>query len=793
MRKYLVSVYLAVLIPMIITAQENNLKREFRAAWVASVANLDWPTRVGLSSEEQKQQLINIYEDLKEVNMNAVVLQIRPECDALYDSPYDPWSYWLTGQQGKAPDPYYDPLEFAVEEAHKRGIELHAWFNPYRVTRSVSGTYPQDEKHVSNQHPEWVLQVSNLEFLDPGIPMVRKYVTDVVMDVVNRYDIDGIHFDDYFYPYEGITNQDNESWNLYRGDFTNKDDWRRNNVNELLRMINDSLQVVEPFVKFGMSPFGIWKSGVPSGISGLSGYSAIYCDAIAWLQERSIDYLTPQCYWQIGGAQDYIRLTNWWADSVSANERHLYPGQALYRQENWDANEIPRQIRHNRDNPNIQGSVLFRALNLRDNPKGVTDSLIIDLNKNIALTPVMEWKDLTPPNPPSNLRLERIAGTATTGLVWDKSEVPEDDPGRFFTIYSFNSENAGEEQIADPANIVELIGETSYVPQSSAANEGPFYFAVSALDRNSNESTLSNLTELTSPSTPLLAAPADDAVNQYDSTLLTWSYTAGAGEYSIQVSVDSNFTDNIIEESGITDSTYLVTGMTGQQTYYWRVKSGNIAGESDYSAAWSFTTGFPLATSLIYPTNETTDIIEKPEFKWNSVEGAEHYRLQVVRSILSWSEELIILDVDNIMDTVYTDEEVLQLGEFYSWRVMAANEFGYSEPSQIFKFQVNTISAVESENSELPVEYSLYQNYPNPFNPSTRIMFDLPESGFTTLRVYNLLGQEIAVLVQEQLNAGKYSVTFEAASFGRQLPSGIYIYRLNSGNKLFTRKMMLVK
>ncbi|PKL90422.1 MAG: hypothetical protein CVV23_00795 [Ignavibacteriae bacterium HGW-Ignavibacteriae-2] len=781
---------LTILISSFYLQGQNQLpKREFRAAWIATVTNLDWPTTVNLSTDVQKSQLVSLLDMLKSVNMNAAVFQIRSECDAMYESPYDPWSFWLTGQQGKAPSPYYDPLSFAVEEAHKRGIELHAWFNPYRVTRTV-GSYGQDSKHVSQKHPEWVLRVNNLQFLDPGIPMVREYVRDVVMDVVNRYDIDGIHFDDYFYPYEGITNQDDASWAAYNRGFNNRSDWRRDNVNLLLKMINDSLQIVRPEVKFGMSPFGIWKSGTPSGIVGLSAYHDIYCDAIAWLHERSIDYLTPQCYWPFGGGQDYKSLTNWWADSVAANERHFYPGQALYRQVNWGVNEMPNQIRHNRGNDKILGSVMFRALNLKDNPKGFTDSLKTNLYKYVSIPPVMEWKGTEAPNAPINLRLERIASTAVTGLVWDKPEVAADgDSGRFYVVYLSDDQNFGEEIISNSANIAELTGKTSFIPENKTGHTGEYYFTVTALDRNNNESSTSNVVELTAPSTPLLAYPGNEELNQKDTTLLTWNYAQYASSYTLQVAKDSLFNTIFISKENLQDSTYKLTGMFGQEKYYWRISAKNIVGQSEYSDTWSFTTGFPIATTLVYPPNQTVNVPEYPEFKWNSVKNADSYRLQVVKSVISWSDNLIILDVKDILDTTYTNPEQFKLGEYYSWRVMAGNDYGYSSPSPIFKFQINTVSGIDEEGFNLPVAYNLYQNYPNPFNPVTQITFDIPEDGFTSLKIFNSLGQQVGQLINKNLTAGKYSFEFNA----NNLPTGIYIYSLNSNNNRFTKKMVLIK
>ena len=236
-------------------------KREFRSVWIASVTNIDWPSNKNLTPSAQRTEYINILNKHKLNGLNAVVTQIRPSCDAFYQSAIETWSEWLTGTQGVAPNPFYDPLIFTIDETHKRGMEFHAWFNPYRAvlnknTSSISPT------HVSVVHPDWVREYGNLKLLDPGLPQVRNYVASVIMDVVRRYDIDGVHFDDYFYPYPqtGVTFQDSATFANYPNGFTNKDDWRRNNINLLIQMLSDSIKAVKPHVKFGIGPFGIWRN-----------------------------------------------------------------------------------------------------------------------------------------------------------------------------------------------------------------------------------------------------------------------------------------------------------------------------------------------------------------------------------------------------------------------------------------------------------------------------------------------------------------------------------------------------
>jgi uncharacterized lipoprotein YddW (UPF0748 family) len=468
-------------------------KHEFRGAWIATVTNLDWPKTTNV--EAQQAALVRMLDQFKATGINAVFFQIRPEADALYDSDIEPWSRWLTGQQGRAPNPYYDPLTFAIEEAHKRGLELHAWFNPYRLQRQV-GSYTLDPQHIAVRHPEWTFTVNTYQQLDPGLPQVRDYVLEVIMDVVRRYDIDGVHFDDYFYPYppNQITNQDDATFAEHHRGFTNRGDWRRDNVNLLVRMVHDSLQTVRPEIKFGISPFGIWRNGVPNGIIGLDAYNVIFADAVAWHQEQIIDYNIPQLYWGFGGGQDFATLAPWW-ESVR-NDRHLYPGLGLYKADSrtfsgtlYTADVVPRQVRFNREYEGIEGSVFFRAQNITDfNSLGIRDTLQNDLYRYPALTPVMDWKDTTPPPAPESFGYEWHGEVVT--LHWNPVvATPGEADARFYAVYRVQSAEEPDfaAAMADPANLLTVTGQTYVVDWPSVADE-PYYYVVTSVSHNSIES-----------------------------------------------------------------------------------------------------------------------------------------------------------------------------------------------------------------------------------------------------------------------------------------------------------------
>jgi uncharacterized lipoprotein YddW (UPF0748 family) len=312
--------------------------REFRAAWVATVANIDWPSKPGLPVDEQQAEALRILDRLVALGMNAVVFQVRPQADALYESKLEPWSYFLTGRQGQAPEPFYDPLEFWIDEAHARGLLLHAWFNPYRANHP-SHKGPLSPDSLVEKRPELVVKLGNQGYwwMDPALPAVQEHSLAVVMDVVTRYDVDGVHFDDYFYPYasyhDGEDFPDQASYDAYRkaGGKLERGDWRRAAVDGFIEKLYRRIRAQKKPVEFGISPFGIWRPGHPDGIQGLDQYEALYADAKRWLNEGWVDYFTPQLYWPIAQIpQSFPVLLGWWDDQNTAR-RHLWPGTSIGR------------------------------------------------------------------------------------------------------------------------------------------------------------------------------------------------------------------------------------------------------------------------------------------------------------------------------------------------------------------------------------------------------------------------------------------------------------------------------
>lgn len=307
------------------------INREFRGVWIASVANINWPSRNNLSVDQQKAEAIGMLDMLQENNFNAVIFQVRPSADALYTSELEPWSYFLTGKTGEPPYPNYDPLQFWIEEAHKRGLELHVWLNPYRAHHSNGGSVSSHS--MVNKLADCTVRLKNgMYWFDPANPKTQGHVSNVVKDIVKRYDIDAVHFDDYFYPYatynRGADFPDNTMWNEYlkSGGTLSRADWRRDNVNRFVERIYKEIHAEKNHVKFGISPFGIWKPGYPAGIVGSSQYDELYADAKLWLNKGWVDYFSPQLYWPIESkGQGFAALLNWWKSENTMN-RHLWPG-----------------------------------------------------------------------------------------------------------------------------------------------------------------------------------------------------------------------------------------------------------------------------------------------------------------------------------------------------------------------------------------------------------------------------------------------------------------------------------
>lgn len=512
-------------------------KREFRGVWIASVANIDWPSRPDLTNEKQRQEFRTLLNEHKKYGINAVIVQVRPSADAFYRSAFEPWSEWLTGQKGKAPDPEYDPLTFMVEEAHERGMEFHAWLNPYRAIFDTKRFY-NDSTHIvldslcqimnemaesdsANtsgrlsaaeyaqltsllnldttllvyKHPDWFLQYGNKIYFDPGIPAVQQHIANVIRDMISHYDVDAIHMDDYFYPYRiaGVEFPDSLSFRKYGSQFSrqDKDDWRRENVNTIVRMIHETIRNTKPYVKFGISPFGVWRNASKDSMgsdtqAGQTNYDDLFADVLKWQKEKWIDYVIPQIYWYRGfKVADYNILAKWWNDHSYGVQ--VYIGQGLYRvnadskSEAWrNPQEIPEQIVLNRSLPNIHGSCFFSSRSVINNPLGVSDILREQYYNHPALPPVMPWLDNTALASPN---IESVKNSGPGFLVsWQGHQ-----GDAYYVVYRFKGRRKGD--FNDPANILSIQRNTaSFYIDHSIKRFRRYTYAITSLDRLFNES-----------------------------------------------------------------------------------------------------------------------------------------------------------------------------------------------------------------------------------------------------------------------------------------------------------------
>ena len=458
--------------------------REFRGAWIATVANIDWPSERGLSTDQQKDELVALLDRAQALGLNAVVFQVRPTADALYFSALEPWSGYLTGRQGRPPSPWYDPLEFAVDEAHARGLELHAWFNPYRAGHPA-GSGPTDVTHVSRQRPDLVRSYGEYLWLDPGEPDAADHSLEVILDVVRRYDVDGVHLDDYFYPYpitsggRRVEFPDAESYARARaaGETLGRDDWRRQNVDRFIERLYAEVKAEKPHVKVGISPFGIWRPGHPASVTGFDQYAEIYADARKWLREGWLDYLAPQLYWSIDSrGQSFPALLDWWGGE-NVRGRHLWPGlydsRVLPDVGGYRPREIVDQVELVRSDDVATGTVHFSIKALLERSSSLGAQLAAGPYAEPALVPASPWLDAEPPVAP------RLAVTRR-GDAADVIMLPGDgEPVRQWVVRTRRGGGWSWEIVPVGAGTYVVAGEGRFVEAvavsavDDAGNEGP--------------------------------------------------------------------------------------------------------------------------------------------------------------------------------------------------------------------------------------------------------------------------------------------------------------------------------
>ncbi len=476
MRKTLLLI--SLMLAMVMTAQP---KREFRGAWIQCVNG----QFRGIGTEAMQKTLSYQLDELQKDGCNVIIFQVRPECDALYESKYEPWSYYLTGQQGVAPRPYWDPLAWMIEQSHKRGMELHVWINPYRAKTKVA--HANASNHVVSQHPERCFEYDGLTLLNPALKENRDYICQVVTDILERYDVDGLHIDDYFYPYPtpGIPIPDDAYFRADSQGFTDIGDWRRNNVNLFIEQLWATIRTVKPWVKFGVSPFGIYRNvkNDPNGsqTNGLQNYDQLYADVLLWVKNGWVDYCVPQIYWEIGNkAADYAELMNWW--NKHCTKTTLVIGEDIERTAKF--NQMEQKMNMHAELPNIQGTVLWYAKAAVDNVGNYGTQLRNVYWRYPALQPVMKHIDNKAPKKPRKVQVIDIEGqkvlfwTAPKGEGWK-------DAAAGYAIYRFGP--GDKVDINDVTKLVTITNDTHYeLPREEWGSK--VTYAVTALDRMQNES-----------------------------------------------------------------------------------------------------------------------------------------------------------------------------------------------------------------------------------------------------------------------------------------------------------------
>ena len=482
----IMSLVALMLLNMSVMSQNTNPKREFRGAWIQAING----QFKGKSTAEVQRMLTQQLNALQEAGINAIIFQVRPEADALYASSIEPWSRYLTGTQGQAPNPYWDPMAWMIEECHQRNMEFHAWINPYRAKASASAQ--TDPKHITNQHPEWFIPYNNQLFFNPALPECREYIRRVVTDIVTRYDVDAIHMDDYFYPYPA-NGQDFPDDIYYQAGFASKGDWRRNNVNLLIEEIHNLLRELKPWVQFGISPFGIYRNlkSDPQGsdTNGLQNYDDLYADILLWVNKGWIDYNIPQVYWHVGHpAADYGKLLDWWAKH--ATNRPLYIGQSILNTvqnadpQNANQHQLPLKMRLQRQYRTIGGSCQWYTQNIVENVGNYTELLKQVYHKYPAIIPAYTFMDDKAPK-----KVKRLASIDTSDgpfLMWTAPKAKTElDKAVQYVVYRFRK---GEPlNLEDPSHIVTITRKAFYrLPL--ADTPGKYTYVVTAIDRAHNES-----------------------------------------------------------------------------------------------------------------------------------------------------------------------------------------------------------------------------------------------------------------------------------------------------------------
>ena len=684
--KYILLAVLATWVVSTAMAVTPSPKRDFRGAWLSTVWAIDWPSHRDITEEavkSQKVQLRNILTNYEKCNINACYFQVRGMSDAMYDSKYEPWSQYLTGKRGLAPT--YDPFQYLIDEAHARGIEVHAWINPYRYATSEEN-YGRLATDYSNTHPDWLINCGGIHILNPGLPAVREQIVNIVVDILEKYDVDGIVFDDYFYQSGMLDEYDDALYAKYNPDSLERGDWRRRQVNLMVQDVYNAIKARKPWCRFGISPAGVAASSkaiadkygitpCPSGSDWQ--YNQIYAEPVQWLVDQSIDYISPQVYWTIGAAADYAKITPWWYMVANHFGRHCYISQSLSSLShtktmpakisdrenaaaatNFYADEISNQImiNHSSAKEGAPGTVFFSSKQIAKT--GFIQTIVRDVYTRKALVPVLTWfKPAEQQGLVTNLKREGQT------LTWDYAV-----EGQRYGVYAMPKNKRNDvEALTTTLYYQGLTYSPTYVLDDSIAAD--YAVCVTVVDRYGNEYAPRFLgEELLDPITPTLLSPADGA-NILLPNYLEWEYMDDAMGYQLEIAYDKAFEDIIAVVPVDTNLffTQPLVEINGDTVYYWRVSAQVANRESRYSEVRSFTGDLFSVTS---PINGEIEVSVTPTITWDFVrEGADYY-VEIATSNTFKNAEIVFAESTK-NTSIVVPENILKYGNTHYVRVTA--------------------------------------------------------------------------------------------------------------------------
>lgn len=684
--KYILLAVLATWVVSTAMAVTPSPKRDFRGAWLSTVWAIDWPSHRDITEEavkSQKVELRNILTNYEKCNINACYFQVRGMSDAMYDSKYEPWSQYLTGKRGLAPT--YDPFQFLIDEAHARGIEVHAWINPYRYATSEEN-YGRLATDYSNTHPDWLINCGGIHILNPGLPAVREQIVNIVVDILEKYDVDGIVFDDYFYQDGMLDSYDDELYAKYNPDSLERGDWRRRQVNLMVQDVYNAIKSRKPWCRFGISPAGVAASSkaiadkygitpCPSGSDWQ--YNQIYAEPVQWLVDQSIDYISPQVYWTIGAAADYAKITPWWYMVANHFGRHCYISQSLSSLShtktmpakisdrenaaaatNFYADEISNQImiNHSSAKEGAPGTVFFSSKQIAKT--GFIKTIVRDVYTRKALVPVLTWfKPAEQQGLVTNLKREGQS------LTWDYAV-----EGQRYGVYAMPKNKRNDvEALTSTLYYQGLTYSPTYVLDDSIAAD--YAVCVTVVDRYGNEYAPRFLgEELLDPITPTLLSPADGA-DILLPNYLEWEYIDDAMGYQLEIAYDKAFEDIIAVVPVDTNLffTQPLVEINGDTVYYWRVSAQVANRESRYSEVRSFTGDLFSVTS---PINGEIEVSVTPTITWDFVrEGADYY-VEIATSNTFKNAEIVFAESTK-NTSIVVPENILKYGNTHYVRVTA--------------------------------------------------------------------------------------------------------------------------